>query len=190
MRYIIFDDMTQCTPQEVQRLLPLVPDERRTEALRYRHLFGQYACLKTYAMLADLLVLEGHTAPLPPFCRSEHGKPFFAPETGLPHFSISHCPAALAVAISDRPIGIDIERIRPVSEALIEHCMNADETHLILHAPEPARAFTRLWTRKEALFKLLGTGITDDLRDILATSTPTLLTLEDPTHDYITTIAH
>ena len=37
----IFDDMTQVCEAEVQRMLPLVDEQRRTEALRYKHLFGE-----------------------------------------------------------------------------------------------------------------------------------------------------
>ena len=51
----IFDDMSQATEAEVQRMLPLVDEQRRTEALRYRHLFGQFACLKSWLMLKELL---------------------------------------------------------------------------------------------------------------------------------------
>jgi hypothetical protein len=43
----IFDDMAQVTEAEVQRMLPLVDEQRRNEALRYKHLFGQFACLKS-----------------------------------------------------------------------------------------------------------------------------------------------
>ena len=46
MLYRIFDDMTQCSEQEVARLLPLVSDQRREQALRYKHTFGQYCCLQ------------------------------------------------------------------------------------------------------------------------------------------------
>ena len=51
----IFDDMTQVCEAEVQRMLPLVNEQRRSEALRYKHLFGQFACLKSWLMLKELL---------------------------------------------------------------------------------------------------------------------------------------
>ena len=49
----IFDDMSQVTETEVQRMLPLVDKQRREEALRYRFLFGQFACLKSWLMLKE-----------------------------------------------------------------------------------------------------------------------------------------
>ena len=54
MLYQIFDDMTLCCEQEVARLLPLVSAQRREQALRYTHLFGQFCCLKSYELLIDL----------------------------------------------------------------------------------------------------------------------------------------
>ena len=68
----IFDEMEQITEEEIQRLLPLVSDERREEALRYKHLFGQFACLKSYVMLRELLEEQGLTHPFL-FERNEAG---------------------------------------------------------------------------------------------------------------------
>ena len=45
MRYTIFDHMMEGTEQEIARLLPMVSQQRREQALRYQHLFGQYCCL-------------------------------------------------------------------------------------------------------------------------------------------------
>ena len=61
MLYQIFDDMTQCSEQEVARLLPLVSAQRREQALRFTHLFGQYCCLKSYEMLQQLLASTPYT---------------------------------------------------------------------------------------------------------------------------------
>ena len=55
MEIRVFDDMEEITLEEIQRLLPLVSEERREEALRYKHLFGQFACLKSYVMLREML---------------------------------------------------------------------------------------------------------------------------------------
>ena len=50
----LFDDMSQISEAEVKRMLPLVDEQRRNEALRYKFLFGQFACLKSWLMLKDL----------------------------------------------------------------------------------------------------------------------------------------
>ena len=159
MTYCLFDDMTQCTEQEVARLLPLVSDQRRQQALAYKHLFGQFCCLKSYELLMQLLVSSGLWTPdtgFPTFFYNEHGAPCL--KHG-PCFSISHCKYGIAVAVSEKPIGIDIEHIRTAKPELVARTMNEKEQNVICSAPSPDVAFTRLWTQKEAVLKMQGTGI-------------------------------
>ena len=150
--------MNECTETEVQRMLPLVSEQRRQQALRYKHTLGRYCCLKSWLMLKDLMGMEVEWE------YNEHGKPYF--EDG-PFFSISHCKAGIAVVIDEKPIGIDIESIRHADPELIERTMNAEERQQI----QSDRDFTRLWTQKEAVVKALGTGITsfEQLQNILST---------------------
>ena len=164
MRIEIFDRMEECTAQEVQRLLPLVSDQRREQALRYKHVLGQYCCLKSWLMVIDQVETRQKpgkdqvNTPLkcPMWEYNEHGKPFW---TDGPYFSISHCKAGIAVAVDEEPIGIDIETIRSADEGLIKRVMSAEEQEMIEQAEDPARVFTRLWTQKEAVVKAQGTGI-------------------------------
>jgi 4'-phosphopantetheinyl transferase len=157
MEILIFDDMTQATEAEVQRLLPLVSAQRREQALRYKHTFGQFCCLKSWLMLYERLRVMGYG--LQDWKYNEYGKPYV--ENG-PYFSISHCKEGIAVAIDEQPIGIDIEGIRHADEELIERVMSEKEKLQITNHQSPmesARAFTRLWTQKEAIVKAQGTGI-------------------------------
>ena len=149
MRVAIFDDMKQCTEQEVQRLLPLVSVQRREQALQYKHVLGQFCCLKSWQMLYDLVGIPGYRDTKWKY--NEHGKPYL--ENG-PYFSISHCKEGIAVAIDDHPIGIDIEHIRHADSDLIARVMNKEE-----RVGMDDRKFTRLWTQKEAIVKAEGTGI-------------------------------
>ena len=169
MRYRIFDDMTQCSEQEVARLLPLVSPQRREQALRYTHMFGQFCCLKSYEMLTELLASTPYTLhPTPSFLYNEYRAPYL--ENG-PYFSISHCKQGIAVAVSETPIGIDIEAIRPFNEGLMRKTMNSEEQTYILSSLNPEIEFIRLWTQKEAYVKMQGTGIIADMHDILCNAT-------------------
>ena len=165
MLYQVFDDMTQCSEQEVARLLPLVSPQRREQALRYTHIFGQFCCLKSYEMLTALLASTPYTLHLTPsFLYNKYGAPYL--ENG-PYFSISHCKQGIAVAVSETPIGIDIETIRPFNEGLMRKTMNSEEQTHILSSLNPEIEFIRLWTQKEAYVKMQGTGIISDMHDIL-----------------------
>ncbi len=179
----IFDDMTQVTEAEVQRMLPLVDDAQRNEALRYKHLQGQYDCLKTWLMLTDMLkplgvndFAMGH---------NEHGKPFLLHYPDI-HFNISHCKNGLAVAVDNKPIGIDIESFREPNASLIKKTMN-DEEAAQIHCPED---FIRFWTMKEAVLKLRGTGIIDSLYGVLDGQGYRLETITNREKQYVITIAY
>ena len=176
MKFEIFDHMEECTEAEVQRMLPLVSEQRRQQALRYKHTFGQFCCLKSWMMLKDLMDEVGE------WQYNEHGKPSIEGK----YFNISHCKSGIAVAVDDQPIGIDIEAIRHAEPELIERTMNAQEQQQI----RSDRDFTRLWTRKEAVVKAQGTGIEsfEQLQKTLEAEDWKLKTFE--ADKYIYSIAH
>ena len=182
MLYEIFDHMHLCTDEAVREMLPLVSEQRRQQALRYSHTFGRFCCLKSYLMLLELLsaVYPELDTSKPEFGYTAQGKPFLLARPDI-HFSISHTKNAILVAISDAPIGVDIEAFRSPSAALIARTMNATEQAAIATAAASAAAtleppatrealFSAIWTRKEAVLKLRGTGIEGDLKHVLAGS--------------------
>ena len=88
--------------------------------------------------------------------------------------------------MSDFPVGIDIECERRIDDALIRHTMNEAERAVIEADANPVMEFLRLWTRKEAVLKLRGTGITDDLFSVL--SGPEIVTTSGKS-DYVWSVA-
>ena len=166
-------------------MLPLVSAQRREQALRYKHTFGRFCCLRSWLMLQELI------GPFADWTYNEHGKPFIE---GGPYFSISHCKNGIAVAVNDEPIGIDIEHIRKADESLIERTMSQEECQRLMAKSQELRDrdFTRLWTQKEAVVKWQGTGIQSfeqlqtilsDLRDHEITS-PRVETFEKENYIY------
>ena len=90
------------------------------------------------------------------------GKPF-VPGLGL-EFNLSHSHGIVAYAFTaGATVGIDVERVRqwPDAEDLAIRFFSRDEQAAL--ADEPANkladAFFRCWTRKEALVKALGAGL-------------------------------
>ncbi|MBR6018248.1 MAG: 4'-phosphopantetheinyl transferase superfamily protein [Paludibacteraceae bacterium] len=172
--------MTRCTAEEVRRLMSRVLPARQKEAMRYKHVFGQYCCLRSYEMLDELLHAAGYA--MSPWRTNQYGKPYL---TDGPFFSISHCRLGIAVAIADREIGVDIESIRRADRSLVERTMNDAEQAEIFRSDRPDEAFTALWTQKEAVLKMRGTGILDDLHHVLdAPQDYTLQTFRLPEKGY------
>jgi len=83
------------------------------------------------------------------------GKPTFvhAPEK---HFSVSHSKTHVLVAVSDAPVGADVETRREISEQSMRAIMNGQEFEQF--------DFFELWCLRESVYKLNGAG---NLRQVL-----------------------
>lgn len=163
-----------------------ISPQRREQALKFRHELGQRQCVLAYQLLKRALRQEYGLDFNPIFGYGEHGKPYILGHPDL-HFSLSHCRSAVTCALSDHPIGIDVESIREYHESLARYTMNDCELQQIAEAPRPDVAFIRLWTMKEALLKLTGQGISDDLKHVLSTPAR-FTTVERIEHQYIYTV--
>ena len=179
----IFDDMTQVTEAEVQRLLACAGEPQRTDALRFKHLTGQFEYLKTWLMLTEMLEKLGVTDFELQY--NEHGKPSLLHYPDI-HFNMSHCRNGLAVAVDNQPIGIDIESFRAPNPDLLKKTMNEAERADIHDTVD----FIRYWTMKEAVLKLRGTGIVDDLHKVLDGVGYRLETSVNLEKQYVLTLAY
>lgn len=166
MIYKINDTIEQLSEQDVAELLLLLPDWRREQALRFKHLSGQRECAVSYLLLCQMLSKEYGISQQPHFIIGTHGKPSLHEFPHI-HFSISHCREAVMCAVSSHPIGADIERRRTLKPALINHTMNENERVQIQQSSDPELEFTKLWTAKEAVVKLSGEGLSHNITDIL-----------------------
>lgn len=96
---------------------------------------------------------------------NEKGKPYLANRVAF--LSISHSREAVAVAVSRREIGVDVECVRQPKETVLNRMFTDAEKNCIRSSDDPDLAFTRLWTEKEAKAKLFGKGIWEkDEREI------------------------
>ena len=180
--------------QELEPVLAALPQWRLEKALSYRQDVDRYTCAKAYLLLCEMLekhygiVRSGESdrtgrigdigrmylsgergrnsaSHLPEFTYGPHGKPFLKGRPDI-HFNFSHCRKAILCAIGDIPLGADVEECQ-YDEALCREIFSADERADIDGSADPARRFAELWTRKESCLKLLGTGLSGNLEDIL-----------------------
>lgn len=94
--------------------------------------------------------------------RGEFGKPTLRDFQEL-HFNVSHSGEKLFIAISDTPVGIDVEQIKPRRslDGLVKKCFALSEQNYWFDLPENEKlaVFYDFWTRKEAVVKGIGRGI-------------------------------
>ncbi len=163
MRVLVSEDIWDF---DLEAALNEISAQRRELALKFKFELGQRLCVLAYQLLKQGLREEYGITENPVFEYNEHGKPYIV---GHPEiwFNLRHCKEAVVCVLNDKPVGIDVESIREYRESLVRYTMNDEELQLIQAAPNPDVAFIRLWTMKEAALKLIGTGISDDLKTVL-----------------------
>ncbi|MFD3936202.1 4'-phosphopantetheinyl transferase family protein [Streptomyces sp. NPDC058611] len=97
-----------------------------------------------------------------PNCGGPEGRPVLAAPGRPVHFSLSHGAGLVAVAVASAPVGADVQRVPPA--ATVELCTgalhSAERAELARYPGEERQAeFARIWTRKEAYLKGIGTGL-------------------------------
>lgn len=135
------------------------------------------SAFKSLAAMGILGAFADQMGIFPTIAKTENGKPYFS---DIPYidFSISHSEnlVACSVCISkeQKPmIGIDCETIyKKDPMPIAERFFTKNEIETIAASDDKAKAFTKLWTKKEAYLKLLGKGLSVPLSSFDAESLP------------------
>ncbi len=105
------------------------------------------------------------------FAQKEHGKPY-AVDISV-EFNISHSGNMVVCVVDDKPVGIDVEQIRPIDLTVAKRiCTDEELRYLFGHTPTEGEftyttdiavltRFFEMWTAKEAYVKCMGTGVAD-----------------------------
>lgn len=172
---------------DIEDALAKVSEQRREQALKFAHENGSRLSLAVYLLLMEGLRKEyGITEP-PVFDYLEGGKPVIKGHPEI-YFSFSHSGNVALCAIDSRPVGADMETSRKITPSLIAYTMNDEEQALIASAPESLSAFLALWTKKEAVLKLTGEGIRNDMKSVLVNAENIVFETKT-TENYIYSIA-
>ncbi len=158
MAYYIDDQLERI---DLAEALSLMPAARRQRILDLRHDSQRRQSAGAWMLLRRACREVWGLDDVPEVRVGEHGKPYFADKPHL-HFNLSHCAAAAACVVDDHPVGIDVETVRPLREELVRRVLSVAEQDEVTASERPEETFTRLWTMKESLSKLIGYGLTLD----------------------------
>ena len=166
-----------------EELLPLIPPCYREKSQEMKHPVKSGQELAAgYLMYKILRAGQDYVPALSAF-----GKPM--PVGDMPCFNVSHSGDWAVLAVSDMPVGVDIEKVgrihwaaarKILSPAHLAELENADE------AIQP-EIFAKYWTRLEAGLKLSGEGFSQGLKPEIEQNLGFCSTFR--WHDYVVSFA-
>lgn len=149
-------------------LLAILSEDERARAARFIRARERRRFARCRAALREILGrLLGEPAGSLKFRAAAVGKPELDRGPGVVEplrFNVSHSAELGLIAVAHgREVGVDLERLRPITEAeriVASFFTDAEQrAFATIPGPDRAAAFLRGWTRKEAVLKGLGTGI-------------------------------
>jgi 4'-phosphopantetheinyl transferase len=149
---------------------PLLDEDERTRAEAMARHFVRERFVQARGLLRLMLSRYlPHPAAAIRFRVGPAGKPEIAvPAAGAVEFNLAHTDGFYLYAFCrNQPVGVDIERIRPMRDAqqVARRMFSPVEYQGLCALPESERldAFFCLWARKEAYVKALGAGLSFSL---------------------------
>lgn len=145
-------------------------DTELARAMRFRRLHDRRRYIAAHVGTREILSRYLQCDPAAVYFEAdgEHGK-MRLPGASAPAFNLAHSgEIALLCVARVRQVGIDIEHVHPLRDLrdLVKGNFTRAERARLRAQPEPVEAFFWTWTRKEALLKAVGTGLTVELRGI------------------------
>lgn len=156
---------------QYQAMYRAAAPDRQARTDRFRHEDDRRRCICADMLARRMLSDAAGVAPADIiFTYGEKGKP----RANIPlHFNVSHAGDYVLCAVSDKPIGVDIEQIKPFRAGLVGRYFTVAEADYVwggsplpdgnVTDPDVCARFYRVWTAKEAYVKMTGTGISTDL---------------------------
>lgn len=130
---------------KLEKFVRAFAPERYQYAMSFYRPQDQYNALVAYTLLAILC-----RQPRIELVRGANDKPFFKSNQDM-ELSITHNSKFVAVAVSDKPIGIDGEPWQTIDASIIKQVYSENEQRELVNFSELDTVF---WTAKEAVSKL------------------------------------
>lgn len=141
---------------DLKKSYVLVSQNRKEKIDFYKFDRDKKLSCGVYLLLMKLLDEEGITKPI--IKTEKYGKAYISNFEDI-HFNVSHSNNMISCAISDRPVGTDIEYNDPQIDLNIakQYFFNSEYEN-IMKSPNPPDEFFSYWVLKESYMKYTGLG--------------------------------
>lgn len=155
----LFDRLDTCSTEFLEQAFFYLPLTRQNKVNQQIHPKQKKLSILSLFLLQYGLKDEYHLTTLPDIAHTKHGKPYLSEHPDI-HFNISHCPCAVACAISSNPIGLDLQDIARANRPNTwRRVCSPTELLALQQSASPEQLFARFWSLKESYVKYTGQGI-------------------------------
>ena len=153
----LFAKITDLTQEEYESVYRELSASRKARMDRLQKEEDRKRSLLAAKLVKELLADERVVAILE---ADREGRPYL--KGSDLHISITHSEEGVACALSQQPVGIDMERLKPVRQSLVKYaCLPKEQAYILEGAPEEElltegtaiERFFEVWTAKEAAYK-------------------------------------
>ena len=141
---------------DLKKAYPLLSRIRKGKVSRFRFDKDKKLSSGAYLLLKKLLEEKNVTNPI--FKKAKYEKPYISnyPDT---YFNLSHSGKYVMCAVSDTPIGVDIEYNDPhIDLNIARNYFFNTEYENIINSDNPSNEFFKYWVLKESYMKYTGLG--------------------------------
>lgn len=153
---------------EFEKLLRLVSEEKKERIQRFHRYKDSQMCLLADVLIRKIIIVKCNIDNYEiTFIKGVNGKPEINNPFSNIKFNYSHSGDWVVCAVSEVPVGIDVERIKDIDMAIAERffSMREYEDLMKLEMDKQLKYFYDLWTLKESYVKWDGRGLSISLQD-------------------------
>lgn len=152
----VFNFLLQLVSEDKQERILRQLKRKNAENILLGDILVKYAIKKIFGIkIRDMI-----------FSTDNNGKPYLCNFKDI-YFNLSHSGDYVVCVVSNKPVGIDIQKIINVEDLLMRRVCSEEEYKTIIVSKDINNEFTKLWTQKEAVLKKNGIGINGDLKNCL-----------------------
>ena len=137
---------------EVEKYFDSLPKIRAEKAKKLKVLEKQQCSVGVYLLLCKALEKYGINAKNYELKYDKYGKPYLI-DCPL-YFSLAHSGNCVAVAISNKPVGVDVEVIKDFDYNVRQYVFTEKDEKDFQNTIDKVDCFYEKWTKKEAQYKL------------------------------------